>query len=270
MSLQDPVKRTETGRQTQSEILATPAAEPTTPYEASWRDFLFAEVWTRPGLDRRSRFLIAIAGASTSDTPPAILDGYIKGALSLKELTLAELREAALHYAVYGGWSRGAVMDAAITRAAKALGLEGEPFKPIRGEAWDPAERQITGAKNFTDVMTFPGPQHPNNFAYLGGGILNFVFGEMWRRPGLDERARRWITLVGVAESSSDTPIKSHIYAAMKSGNATFDEMNEFVLQYAVHAGWPRGSVIQGAVFAMADNLKKGLWFDGSKLEQGA
>jgi 4-carboxymuconolactone decarboxylase len=257
MTLLDPDKRIETGRATQTAILAGPAPEPTTPYEASWRDFLFAEVWTRPALDRRSRFLIAIAGASTADTPAHILEGYVKGALSQKELALPELREAALHFAVYGGWSRGAIMDAAITRAANALGLTPSSFAAIRAEPWDPAVRVAEGERNFTDVMTFSGPKPPGT-AYLGAGILNFVFGEMWRRPSLNERSRRWITLVGVSDSSSDVPIKTHIYAAMKSGNATFEEMNEFVLQYAIHAGWPRASVIQGVVFDQARRIKDG------------
>jgi 4-carboxymuconolactone decarboxylase len=85
----------------------------------------------------------------------------------------------------------------------------------------------------------------------------------MWCRPGLDERSRRFITLVGVAESSSDTPIRSHIHAAMASGNCTADEMQEFVLQYGIHAGWPKASVIQGVVFEMAKKVAAGLPWNG-------
>jgi 4-carboxymuconolactone decarboxylase len=258
MKLLDPIERTERGAAQQSELLAAPAREPATPYEASWRDFIFAEVWTRPGLDRRSRFLISIAGAAAYGAASPALDGYVRGALALKELTLAELREAALHFAVYNGWLSGEAIDAAITRAAKELGLPAASFPPIRAEPWDPDARAAEGEKNFTDVMTFGGPKAPTT-AYLGGGILNFVFGEMWRRPGLDERSRRWLTLVGVSNSSSEVPIKTHVYAAMKSGNATVEEMHEFVLQYAVHAGWPRASVIQGAVFEQAGKIKQGL-----------
>jgi 4-carboxymuconolactone decarboxylase len=257
VSLLDPKERTARGQKQQSELLAKPAPEPASLFETSWRDYVFAEVWTRPALDRRSRFLIAIAGAASGATPSDILDGYVRGALALKELTLAELREAALHHAVYAGWSRGTLMDRAITRAASALGLPTAPFAPIRAEPWDPQVRHSEGAANFKSVMTFGGP--PPVTAYFDGGILNFVFGEMWRRPGLDERARRWITLVGVADSSSDIPIATHVYAAMKSGNATLEEMNEFVLQYAVHSGWPRASVIQGVVLDMAERIKKGL-----------
>lgn len=80
--------------------------------------------------------------------------------------------------------------------------------------------------------------------------------------PGLDQRSRRWITLVGVAESAAVIPIRSHIYAAMASGNCPAEEMQEFVLQYAIHAGWPKGSVIQGAVLEMAKRVAAGLPFE--------
>jgi 4-carboxymuconolactone decarboxylase len=257
MSLLDPKARSARGAQQQAEILGDPAPEPATVYEASWRDFIFSEVWTRPGLDRRSRFLISLASAATADSPHEILEGYIRGALDLGDLTLAELREAALHVAVYGGWSRGGVLDAAITRVATSLGLDPAPFAPIRAEPWDPAERHRHGAIHFEKAMTFGGP--PPATAYFDAGILNFVFAEMWCREGLDQRARRWLTLVGVADSCAETPIKTHVYAAMKSGNASYDEMNEFVLQYAVHCGWPKASVIQSAVFDMAKRIKEGL-----------
>ena len=46
--------------------------------------------------------------------------------------------------------------------------------------------------------MTFPGPSP--SAPHFECGVLNFVFGEMWSRPGLDQRAHRWLTLVGVAE----------------------------------------------------------------------
>lgn len=259
MSLLDPKERAQRGLRQQTELLAAPAPAPATPYEASWRDFVFAEVWTRPKLDRRSRYLIAIAGATRGDTPHEILEGYIRGALTLKELTLAELREGALHLAVYGGWSRGGLLDQAISRVAAQLGLPPTPFAPIRAEPWDPEIRHKEGRANFEAVMTTPGP--PPVTAYFDAGINNFVFGEMWMRSGLDQRARRWITLVGVADSSSDTPIRSHIYGAMASGNASLEEMHEFVLQYAIHSGWPKASVVQGAVIEMADRIKKGLPF---------
>lgn len=259
MSLSDPVERTRIGIRQQTELLGAAPKEPSTPFEASLRDYVFAEVWTRPGLDRRSRFLITIASAIYTTCPSEMLDDYIRGAIICKEVTLAELREGALHVAVYGGWSRGAIFDAAVTRVANALNLPPAACPPIRAEPWDPEKRLAEGAANFQAVMVSPGP--PPVTAYYEAGILNFVFGEMWMRPGLDQRARRWLTLVCVAESTTDIPVRSHVHAAMASGNATLAEMHEFVLQYAIHGSWPKASVIQGAVIEMGERVKKGLPF---------
>ena len=257
MSLRDPVERSRIGAQRASELLGAPAPEPRTLLQSSWRDYVFSEVWTRPGLDRRSRYFIAIGTAVCEGGRADVVDGYIRGALKLGEIRLSELREAALQLAVYAGWSRGMALDAAVTRVANEIGLPSADYPPIRDKPWDPGQRLEEGAANFASVMKFPAP--PPVTPYFEGGIINFVFGEVWMRPGLDQRARRWITLVGVADSSATTPIRTHTYAAMASGNATVAEMQEFVLQYAVDGGWPKASVMQAAVLEMGERVTKGL-----------
>ena len=255
-ALLDPAERTARGLALQADVTATPAPTAATPVQESWRDFVYAEVWSRPGMDRRARFLVSIAGAVIANAEAAILDGYLRGALTGNVISLAELREAALHIAVYAGWPKGQALDNAVTRVAEELGLAAASCPPIRAAAWDPAARTSEGMAEFTTTMTFAGG--PSISPFLEA-INNFVFGEMWCRSGLDQRSRRWLTLVGVCESCADTPIRSHIYAAMASGNCTPDEMQEFVLQYGIHAGWPKASVIQGVVWAMSKNFAAGL-----------
>ena len=174
-------------------------------------------------------------------------------------MSLGELREAALHLSVYAGWGRGQSLDNATSRAAQKLGLRAAEFPPIRAADWDAAQRIQDGTEGFDKVMTFSGS--PPVTPYLEA-ICNFVFGEMWGRPGLDERSRRWMTLVAVGEADSVVPLKSHVYAAMTSGNCTPAEMQEFVLQYGIQAGWPKGSVMQGCVSEMIEKVEKGLpWY---------
>jgi len=254
-TLLDPAERSARGDKLQAEVNHRHSPPPVTPVEASIRDFVYAEVWSRPGLDLRSRYLISIASAVMSGASEEMVDGYVRGALKSGELSLAELREGALHLSVYGGWPRGLAMDAAITRARQALGLSEPDHPPIRAEAWDPVERGDKGQAEFTKTMTFPGGPSSNPFQEA---INNFVFGEMWWRPGLDERSRRWITLVAVANSAAEIPIKSHFYAGMASGNCTREEMLEFTLQYGIHAGWPRASLVNGVILAMAQNVANG------------
>ena len=258
--LLDPKERSARGAALQEKLYGKKPPEPESPWEESVRDFVYAEVWSRPGLDLRARFLIAVAGAALCRYPDAKIDGVVKGALLTGELSLAELREAALHLSVYGGWGTGDLIDKAATRAAQALGLPPAPRPPIRDGAWDPDERTAQGMQAFIDTMTFPGS--PSISPYLEA-INNFVFGEMWPREGLDQRSRRWLTLVGVAESSAVIPIGSHFHAAMASGNCTGDELQEFVLQYGTIAGWPKASVIQGIVFEMIKKVEAGLPWNG-------
>jgi 4-carboxymuconolactone decarboxylase len=260
VTLLDPAERSARGAALQREITGHAAAPPRTLVEQSWRDFIYAEIWSRPGLDRRARTLIALSGAAISGSS-ADLAHYAHGALAAGILSLGELREAALHLAVYGGWSRAARFDEAATNAAAALGIAEPETPPIRATQWNPETRSQEGADEFRAVMTFPGG--PPATPYLEA-IRNFVFGEVWcRHDGLDQRARRWITLVGVCESTAEIPIRTHIHAAMASGNCSPAEMQEFVLQFAVHAGWPKASVIQGVVSEMSRKVAAGLPHDG-------
>jgi 4-carboxymuconolactone decarboxylase len=259
MSLLDPAQRSDRGATIRQQVTGHPASEPQTLYDESWRDFIYAEVWSRPGLDRRSRFLIALSGAAIAGGEHDV-ELYAHGALKSGELSLRELRETALHLSIYGGWSRGGILDRAVTKAAETLGLAPVEVPPIRANAWDPKVRDEEGGAEFTTVMTFPGG--PPATPYLEA-IRNFVFGEMWcRYDGLDQRSRRWITLVGVCASNTITPMRSHIYAAIKSGNCAPDEMQEFVLQYGIHAGWPSASVVQAIVFEMSKRVAAGLPFE--------
>ncbi|MET0179684.1 MAG: carboxymuconolactone decarboxylase family protein [Novosphingobium sp.] len=260
MSLLDPQERCARGRARQAELVAAQPPEPTTLWDSSWPDYVYAEVWTRPGLDRRARFLISLAGAACKGDEHACR-AYARGALAGGHLTVPELREAALHIAVYGGWSAGGVLDRGVSGAASALGLADDPYPPLRAEPWDPAERVARGSKEFDKTMTFGGP--PPVTPFFEAGILNFVFAEMWHRPGLDERSRRWVTLVGVCDSRAETPIKSHMHAAMASGNCRPEELQEFVLQMAIHGGWPLASLVQSAVIGMIRNFEAGLTWEG-------
>jgi 4-carboxymuconolactone decarboxylase len=109
----------------------------------------------------------------------------------------------------------------------------------------DPEERFQRGRSWFNYTVT--SPVNPDS-VYTHYGIANFVFGEMWCRPGLDMRARRMITVAAVGAADTQVPIGSHVYSALNSGHFTYEEMQEAVLQFAVHLGWPKASALDAAV----------------------
>jgi len=220
----------------------------------SKRDFVAAEVWTRSGLTLQERWLIALTCVAQA-TNASENDKYVYGALSSKALTLEEMREFVLHFAVYCGWSKAEVLDEAVSRAADALGLE-EPAEPPPLVLEPKSERQARGAACWVDVMTFPPP--PPKEPYTDAGILNFVFGEMWDRPGLGRKARRFVTMACVGLNDAHMPIISHIYASLKSGDVNIAEMEEFILHFALYAGWPKASEMQGCMWNMAKRVAEG------------
>ena len=72
--------------------------------------------------------------------------------------------------------------------------------------------------------------------------LLDFVFAEVWQRPGLSRRDRRFVTLPCVAAADAEGPLRDHVYAALNSGDVTITEMRETVLHFAVYSGWPKAS----------------------------
>lgn len=121
--------------------------------------------------------------------------------------------------------------------------------RPYSHPPMAPEERTRFGQDWFTYVM-HNGPPVPDSPFYYNG-ISNFVFGEMWSRPGLDVKTRRWITLACVGAADAVGPIRSHVYAALKSGDITLDEMREFILHFAVYLGWPKASMLQATTDEM-------------------
>ena len=256
MSTIDPEARAATGRKIASEIGLVLPAEPETPVQAAMRDFVCSEVWSRPGLDRRARFIISIVGAANAAGPDWIVEGYIRGALEQGELSLVELREIALHMTGYTGFSQAVRLDEAITRVAGALGLAPVAVRPLPSEPCEADKRVQQGVEKISAVMVNQGMATETPF--IEAGIHSYVFAELWTRPELDQRSRRWVTLTAAADTQAPRAVRSHAYSALASGDVTADELFEFVLHYAVHGGHTRGSTMEALAHEMKAAVEQG------------
>lgn len=68
--------------------------------------------------------------------------------------------------------------------------------------------------------------------------ITRYAWGEIWRRPGLDRRTRRCVTLAMLAAMHFEDELALHLRAALADGMGT-DEIKEVLLQVAIYAGVP-------------------------------
>jgi 4-carboxymuconolactone decarboxylase len=116
-----------------------------------------------------------------------------------------------------------------------------------------PEDRRRRGEETWREVMVKdpPTPTTP----YRTDGILDVVFSEVWSRPGLSRKERRWVTLACVSAVAQPGPITSHVRAALDSGDVTVAELREFVLHFAVYCGWPLASFVDQAVTDIAAEL---------------
>lgn len=241
------IDRSERGKREFAEVMTFAAPDDASPTIANGLiDFVFAEIWTRPVLTRRDRRFITLCCVADTNAE-AMIEEHVYAALNSGDISITEMREAVLHFAVYAGWPKASRFNIIVDMQwAKINGERGqevpppEPLLPLVTPS-DPEARLARGEESFMYVNVMPVTPHRDN-PYQGAGILNFVFGEMWLRPGLDMKARRLITVACVAFQGAPIPILSHVYAALKSRDISFEEMDEFALHFAAYSGWPQAS----------------------------
>ena len=109
----------------------------------------------------------------------------------------------------------------------------------MRAEDEMESERRRRAERAYREVTTIdPLPASDDYLTHT----LDAVFGDVWTRPGLSRKERRWIVLTAAACDGVATAREAHLRAALASGDVTRAEMLEFVIQFAYYAGWPRSS----------------------------
>jgi 3-oxoadipate enol-lactonase/4-carboxymuconolactone decarboxylase len=184
----------------------------------------------RDKLGRVKAPLLVINGAHDISTPAAehgdLIAAAIRGArtvtLDAGHLSAVEQPEAfAAAVASFLGASEG---RSDVTAAREALFGAGLAVRrQVLGDAWvDKAlasRNALTG--EFQDFIT------------------RIAWGEIWTRPGLDQRTRRLLVLAVTASLSRWDEFRLHLRAGVEQGSLTLDDIKETLMQIAVYAGVP-------------------------------
>ncbi|WP_270503400.1 carboxymuconolactone decarboxylase family protein [Kluyvera ascorbata] len=105
------------------------------------------------------------------------------------------------------------------------------------------SERYITGQKMLQQVDGKGGDAVVDSLKDIAPDfaryLLEFPFGDIYARPGLDLRSREIATVAALTAMGNAAPqLKVHITAALHVG-LTQDEIIEVIMQMAVYAGFP-------------------------------
>jgi 4-carboxymuconolactone decarboxylase len=135
-------------------------------------------------------------------------------------------------------------------------------------EPWEPnlaaSEQAQRGWQKLAQINAEAGAQALESLKSiapdLGRYILEFAFGEIYSRPGLDPKTRQIVTITALATLGNAQPqLKAHIHGALNVG-CTRAEIVEVITQLAVYAGFPaalNAMLLAKEVFAERD--QKGL-----------
>ena len=121
------------------------------------------------------------------------------------------------------------------------------------------SERYITGQKMLQQVDGKGGDAVVESLKEIAPDfaryLLEFPFGDIYARPGLDLRSREIATVVALTAMGNAAPqLKVHIAAAMHVG-LTQEEIIEVIMQMAIYAGFP--AALNG-LFAAKEVFAKG------------
>jgi 4-carboxymuconolactone decarboxylase len=206
-----------------------------------------AAIERRPGLSGRLRRLVTLTcTAATGDE--AGFEQQALAALRARELSIDDLEEFTLHFAMYCGFPKGSLVNAMVQRqvavhcAEEGLGPRDVEEAPLWRPELAVAERVQAGEACFVRINC--GLRAPKSTPFVHTGILSIVFGEIWLRPQLDIRDRRVICISAVALDGTMVPVRTHVYMALKSGDLSPDELDELVLQFWLQAGWSKASFL--------------------------
>src|SRR3954454_9884799 len=128
-----PSERTTMSEDLYAGVMMTEAPPTRTPFDIDTREFQPGGVWSRPGLSVRDRRIVTIVCVSAAVDVPA-MDAHVYAALASGDLTVEQLNEFTLHFAVYCGWPRASQLEASVRSQWQRLHDErGEPTPAFSG-----------------------------------------------------------------------------------------------------------------------------------------
>ena len=169
-------------------------------------------------MNSRDQRFVTLTCLAAGDDETALRQ-QVGAALDSGDISPAEMREAVLQFAIYAGWPKGSRFNGIVEEWCRRPGFaeDGSP-SPV-------SDRRALGEEAFRSLNCVPFVPPPGN-PYTDA-VVDFVYGEVWLRPGLGVRERRLITTVCALLSGVQMPIISHVYAALKSRDLTLQEMDE-------------------------------------------
>ncbi|MFF7335727.1 carboxymuconolactone decarboxylase family protein [Streptomyces sp. NPDC008163] len=219
-------------------------------------EFGFGDIYTRPGLTRRQRQLGTVAALAAMGNAAPQLRFHIGGALNVG-CTRQEIVEVLIHVCVYAGFP--AALNG-LTAAREVF--ESRPDEPALVPVSDApdGDRFVRGQQALADIDGHAGQQVIDSLKDIAPDLarylLEFAFGDVYSRTGLDLPTRELVTVALCTALGTVGPqLRVHLHGLLNVGG-TREEAVEIITQMAGYAGFPaalNGLTAAREVFAARD-----------------
>ena len=237
----------EKGKATLSELFGTP--EQTRGLAHLLTEPVFGGVWNRPGLGRQDRMLCTIAALATGPRLKA-LRRHLAAGLDLG-LTPEAIREILVQASLYAGFSAA---EETLALAADVFDEHGHHFPHDPEETASLEELSRRGAELMATLhgdragQGYAAPDNPITGA-LYPTAIQYGYGEIWFRPGLERRQRALVAVAGFTALRLPEQVAKFGQSALNVGlNKT--EVIEAIIQTAPYTGFPPALNALGAISA--------------------
>ncbi len=207
-------------------------------FERMMTETAYGGLWTRPGLSVQDRMICTLS-ALASPPREAALKRFIGAALDAG-LEARAILEIFVQCGLYGGFpnTEAASAIAGTVFAERGITIAPEPERDaplevlqLRGDDLLAELHGARGRQGYAD------PDNP-----VTGGLytmaIQYGYGELWFRPGLDRRARMLCAVAAFTALRLDSQVRKFSQSAIALGLSR-EEIVEAVMQTAPYSGFP-------------------------------
>ncbi|MSP76268.1 MAG: hypothetical protein EXR12_09045 [Rhodospirillaceae bacterium] len=197
----------------------------------------YGAIWSRPGLAFDDRMVCALAALGAVQRLPK-LGRHVAAALDLG-LSARAIVEILIQIGIYAGF---AASEEAVEVAAKVFGARGVamPEETVRGDSLD-----ALSARGRELMQKLHGARASEGYAAPGNDVtgalyplaVQYGYGEIWFRPGLDLRRRALVAVAAFTALKLDGQVKKFGQSALNMGLSR-TEVIEAVIQTAPLSGF--------------------------------
>ena len=203
--------------------------------------FAYGEIYPRPHLGLKDRQLITVAALAALGNAGPQLKFHIAGALNVG-CSSTEIVELMMHLVVYAGFPAGLNGVFAAQEVFRERGVVHAPVASSAPAAADQT-RYSAGWQALMHIDGHAGEQVIASLASvapdMGRFIIEFGFGDIYTRAGLDLVQRELITVAALAAMGTAVPqLKVHVHGLLNVGG-THDQLVEALIHVAAYAGFP-------------------------------